>query len=105
MPKCSYGKTNTTTIIGHVNTQNLNIGKLIGNQKLLGEISADAKINATINGSIIKSEIETEVKSLTLNNYTYQNIKINGKVDDKLFDGHLIIDDPNLKQEFDGKID
>lgn len=96
---------NSKSITGNLKTQNLNIGKLIGNEQLLGEISATVALDATINGKVIKSTVESQIESMHLNGYTYQNIKVDGAVNDKYFDGKLTVNDPNLKQEFVGKID
>ncbi|MBC8172796.1 MAG: translocation/assembly module TamB domain-containing protein, partial [Chitinophagales bacterium] len=98
-------ETETASYSGHLVTSNLHIGKITGNEDLLGEISADAQIKGTATGNKIVAELEAKVDKIEVNDYTYQNIHIDGKVNDKLFDGHVQINDPNLKQEFTGKID
>lgn len=101
-----YDKTTKTTLInGRINTETLHVGKLTGNEKLLGEISADTKVQLSMAGDKINADVESAINKITLNGYTYQNISINGEVKDKLFDGKLSVNDPNLKLDFSGKID
>ncbi len=92
------------TYDGYFKTENLEIGKII-NQKVIGKLVADGKIkgegftleklNTTFNGNV--STIETPT-------YTYTNLKINGTMANKTFDGAIVANDPNLQMDFKGKL-
>ncbi|PKP18472.1 MAG: hypothetical protein CVU05_13470, partial [Bacteroidetes bacterium HGW-Bacteroidetes-21] len=46
-----------------------------------------------------------EVQHIQVRQYTYKNVLVNGNVTEKLFDGELHVDDPNVKLDFTGKVD
>ncbi|MEO6219056.1 MAG: translocation/assembly module TamB domain-containing protein [Ginsengibacter sp.] len=80
-----------------VNARSLNLGKLMQNPKL-GMLTADVKVkgsgfkpetaNATFNGVI---------DNVTLNNYNYRNIKLDGGIAHKNYKVNASIHDPNLE--------
>ena len=51
----------------------------------------------------MSSKIAGSVQKLTLNDYAYQKINLNGNIDTGRFVGNVNIDDPNLKLLFDGE--
>ncbi|MBS1744356.1 MAG: translocation/assembly module TamB domain-containing protein [Bacteroidetes bacterium] len=82
---------------GRLNTENFRLGAFMGTDEL-GNISLSGAVkgsgftlkdlNANFNGSI---------KQIEFNDYNFRNIELNGKFEKKQFNGHLTIDDPNLK--------
>ncbi|MGZ3883617.1 MAG: hypothetical protein ACXVDL_05270, partial [Bacteroidia bacterium] len=90
---------------GEVSSPQFNIGRLIGT-KGLGNVSLDSKItgqgitlkdiNATLNGNI---------KNITYNGYTYQDISVNGTFRKKIFKGDLVSRDKNADLDFNGSVD
>ncbi len=52
--------------------------------------------SVTINGAVAELEV---------NGYNYRNISTDGKLSKKQFLGKVLVDDPNLALEFDGRID
>lgn len=54
--------------------------------------------------STIKTSINGKVDTLTFNGYKYRGIQLNGKFDQKVFDGALVSDDPNFQFSFDGLV-
>ncbi len=70
---------------------------LIGEFSMIGEVEgrgfAIDDISIRVKGRISKHQYR---------GYTYSNIDINGELRDKLFDGYLSVDDPNLKLVFKG---
>ena len=79
-----------------LNTRNLQLGRIMQNAKL-GLLTADVNVkghgydpqtaNATFSGII---------STVTLNNYTYHNIKANGSIADKNYKINASLHDPNL---------
>src|SRR5690606_4616222 len=44
-------------------------------------------------------------RSLGWNNYVYKDIRVNGRFEEKAFEGELLARDPNLDMDFEGMID
>lgn len=79
----------------YVNTDNLNIGKLTGNNKF-GNMSTDISVNGKLNNSKITNlNAKGFIKGIDYNKYSYKNIRIDGIYESGLFDGNLSLDDPN----------
>ena len=79
----------------------------------LGELLDEASIKRTSFTSNIDGkgiDINSLVEKLSAkatyfeyNDYKYTNIVVDGKINSRLFDGKLSVNDPNLKLDFDGK--
>lgn len=54
--------------------------------------------------SALKAQLQGNVDTLVYKGYTYKNIDIEGFFKEKMFDGKLKINDPNIKIKFDGNI-
>ncbi len=95
---------NTPKYYGKLITSKLNIGKLIDNE-LLGAVSSELSIEGTnLKTDIISLITKGQIHSLFFNNYDYQNITLNAKINDGTFNGNVNIDDKNINLAFDGKI-
>jgi hypothetical protein len=91
-------------INGRVKTIGLLAGPLTGTD-LVGPLSFDGTIRGTLNqnSNDFSAEVVGRIDSIEINQYQYRNIDLNGDIKNKQFDGRLIVDDPNLKMQFDGK--
>jgi hypothetical protein len=101
----NYTDLNQATYVGNAILNKFNIGKLAGTTSL-GKMTA----NLTFDGrgfsqETVNTKVKGTVSSFTFEDYTYKNIKIEGRLKNPIFDGDLIIDDPNLKMEFKGLVD
>ncbi|MCB0457352.1 MAG: translocation/assembly module TamB [Flavobacteriaceae bacterium] len=82
-----------------------NIGK-IAETTSLGEMNADLTFNGRgFTAATISTLIQGSIDSFEFENYTYQNITVEGNLKNPKFNGKLNINDPNLKMNFDGLID
>ena len=82
---------------GKISSNGFNIGAFLNNAQL-GNVALSASVSGIgFNVNRLKAKVDGDIKRIDWNNYTYQNIKINGDFEKKLFVGHLSIDDPNLK--------
>ncbi len=82
---------------GNVSANKFQLGSFINN-KNIGNISLQGDINGKgFNVNSLQSNFVGFVSNFSLNHYNYQNININGSIENKKFRGHLDIDDPNLK--------
>ena len=89
---------------GRFYSENLNLGKLTQKEDMLGK----ASFNITLNGLTYKnnkpeSHVKGEIKSLDVKGYTYRNIMLDGRYTPGGFNGHISVNDDNLKLNIDGK--
>lgn len=91
-------------INGKLRTVGLRLGALTGTD-LAGPLSFDGAIHGILNqnSNDFSAQVLGRIDSIEINNYYYRNIDLNGDIENKQFDGHLVVDDPNLKMQFDGK--
>lgn len=90
---------------GTVSTTNLDLRK-ITKTSALGRVTGQVKVNGRgLNQRTLNTEISGAISSLSFEGYNYKNIQVSGKLKHPLFDGHLSINDPNLKLDFTGLID
>lgn len=96
---------NNANYIGNITLNEFNFGKLF-NESLLGKASLVLDLNGTgFNLETINSGVIGAIKKLEFNNYTYQNININGLFLNKLFTGNLNINDQFLQLKLNGLVD
>ena len=98
------GENNMLKIKGHISTKNLQVGSIFRNDHL-GKISLNGNINGSISDSLYNIALNGTVDSLDVNNYSFKNIDIQGNLRNKLFNGHLLINDPILKMDYTGNLD
>ncbi len=91
------------------------IGNIVFNEFNIGELIEDPKVkyvsaNVDVDGKgftldNLRTDVKGDVYSLEYNDYTYEGINISGDLGNKIFNGELIADDPNLKIDFNGLVD
>lgn len=93
------------TYKGYVNVTDFELGEMVGDP-LIGKLSFEGEvdgegfkienINTSLNGVVSKHQYK---------GYTYRGIQIDGLLKNKLFNGHLVVDDPNISFDFTGLAD
>jgi hypothetical protein len=104
--KMALKGTANTTYSGRISAQNLDLGALTNKPELLGKTSFD--VNAAGKGlslATLATHLNGKIEYLTLKNYQYNNIEINGDIKQQFFAGIVDVNDANLNLDFDGKID
>lgn len=97
---------NMISVSGRLTTKDLQVGKLLKKDELIQDISMDVAVTGSYSANTpLLANLKGNISKLTLRNYPYQNIQINGVLSNKRFDGEIKIDDPNLNMEFEGLID
>ncbi|MFV0365487.1 MAG: translocation/assembly module TamB domain-containing protein [Mangrovibacterium sp.] len=88
---------------GNISTHNFQLGELLRNDQL-GLANFKGKVNALIdkNDQFVQARVEGKIDSLDFNNYSYQNIHLNGLIKPNLFEGDFNINDQHLKLNFNG---
>lgn len=91
---------------GNIATKNFKLGELF-KQENIGTITlqgtADGQFNKTTEA--VSGIFKGNIDSIEINQYTYQNLRIDGILHEKMFDGLLDIQDPNLDFTFIGELD
>jgi len=91
---------------GQLDMGNFSIGRLIGSSEYIGNVS----LRADINGSGFSEEnarvfVNMHVDSVFFNRYNYTNLDITGSLAEKKYSGKLVVNDPNIRLDFNGLVD
>lgn len=82
---------------GKIFTDNFQLGKFISSSQI-GNMSFDGTVSGSgFSGSKMNIIIDGFIKQIKFNEYNYQNIVAKGNLSDRVFQGFVSIDDPNLK--------
>ncbi|MGM0598052.1 MAG: hypothetical protein ACQES9_13535, partial [Myxococcota bacterium] len=93
-------------INGNIQTKDFDISGLANNSDRFGALSMDIQINGTTKKDAgFETSTDGIIQKLEVNNYNYKNIKLDGLLTNKKYDGVLAIEDPNVNFEFSGGID
>jgi len=104
-PMMSSETDTTFTFRGSLKTERFQLGKLL-TQPAIGEITMSGMVEGLASGKgSVFAQLEGQIASIDLKDYTYCNIAINGAINDWTYDGQLSIDEPNIKMDFSGKVD
>lgn len=113
---CNLGKINSDLSIrpdtaksfsfkGKIRTTDFNLGYLLNQEKNIGKISMNAMVNGRNSlSNKLTANMNGEISSFFVKNYNYNNIKINGTISGKTYDGAMSISDPNVDLNFLGKV-
>ena len=99
------GNSGALSFEGIIKTQSLEIDKLIKEKDILGNLSMSAIVDGTMQKGNISANLSGIIDSLEFYNYNYQNINLSGQLTERKFDGSFDIMDPNIKLDFNGKVD
>ena len=88
---------------GHVETNGFDLGGLL-NTTNVGGLALSGKVDGAVCESQYDLKVDGVVRSIDVNDYNFQNINLKGNLKNKLFDGNLSIDDPNIKMFFSGSL-
>ncbi|MDA3880967.1 MAG: translocation/assembly module TamB [Prolixibacteraceae bacterium] len=90
---------------GNFKAVGLDVGKVFENEKL-DKLSLSGKLNGFIREqSKYDLNFNGTIDSIDFINYRYRNIALNGDLKNELFNGSVVISDPNIDMTFDGKLD
>jgi hypothetical protein len=98
-------KTQYSSYSGYLRTNNFNLGKLIGNSKIITHISLDGRLKG--NGFDLNNanlQLDANINAVNLYGYNYRNIKTNAKLNRQTFTGDFSIRDPNVNLTAKGDI-
>jgi hypothetical protein len=91
--------------IGNIVLDEFNIGEIL-NDPLVKNTSLNLDVDGkgfTVDN--LRTDVKGDVFTLDYNGYVYENIKMSGGLGNKIFNGLLKSNDPNLQLEFNGLVD
>lgn len=90
---------------GAIGTKRFRLGRLLGN-KDLGSVALNMQMDGHMaQGHPIHGKFRGEVQRLTYKQYTYTNIRLDGKYDTDGIEGSLVSLDPNIQLSLNGLAD
>ena len=91
---------------GQLETEGFNLARLFQAPKL-GQISLNGMVNGTFekNGKSVNGDFDGVISRWLLNGYVYNDITLDGHLDNRKFDGNFMVEDPNLQMYFAGSLD
>ena len=90
---------------GTIKSNNLQIGKLLGNKQMKESTFSLNTKGTKKEHSTLQGIIKANVSDFEFNKYNYHDIQMTGKYDGKGFDGTVDLKDENIDAHFAGKID
>ena len=91
---------------GSLLASNFNIGKLLGQEELLGQLSMKMKVKGSgLKKETLAANLDGKITAIDLKGYRYSNVVLEGEVSNEKFQGKLSVNDKNILLGFKGKID
>ncbi len=98
------GETNICS--GTVLFDEVDVSKFIANTTIIGKTSGTIAVEAKFNSdSLIRADVDGQIKSFQCNGYDYSNINVDGELSTHKFLGKIDVDDKNLRMQFEGGLD
>lgn len=89
-----------------VNTQNINLGRIMQNDSLFGMLTAQVYVKGRgTDPKTMSANIRGNIPSFTYNRYTYQDAEITASLRNQVVDGVIGINDPNISLALNARAD
>jgi hypothetical protein len=90
---------------GKISLSKLNVGRFLKDTVRYGPVTLTAEANGKgLDMKTIQAKIKANATELYMNNYAYHNLKLDGAVSGKQFEGKINGNDENLVFDFDGLV-
>lgn len=90
---------------GHLKTNDFRLGEFLEQEEVLAELDMDVYTDGSLSRGQLEASLNGNIDSLEFYRYTYSNITLDGAFTNTTFDGGVSISDPNIKMDFEGKMD
>lgn len=88
---------------GRLQFEAFHLGKIL-DEPIFGLVSGGGIIKGSgIKRNNLRALIDFRLQSIGIERYNYKNFAANGFVADRLFDGKIVVKDPNFQMNFEGK--
>ncbi len=89
----------------YLSISGFDLGKLLKNKPMYGPVSLIAETEGQgLDENSINAKLIADVSQIYLNQYNYHNLKINGSINGKMFDGKINLKDENAAFDFEGLV-
>lgn len=96
----------TPTYSGNISTINFDLGKLASMESTFGKVTMKVNVKGThFDIKKLTAFVEGNITDIDVLNYHYNNISLKADVSKKLFNGSLVINEPDINMEFNGTVD
>ncbi|SFZ91830.1 Family of unknown function [Flaviramulus basaltis] len=90
---------------GNVIFKNFDFGAFLKDPNIgMGSLNFDVNGRGFVTETL-NTQVKGDVFEVEYNNYNYKGTKVAGTIKNKIFDGNLIVNDPNLQLNFTGLVD
>ena len=90
---------------GNVIFEEFNFGTFLNDPKVgVGSLNFDVNGKGFVTETL-NTQVTGDVFNIEYNNYNYKGAKVAGTIKNKIFDGNLVVIDPNLQLNFTGLVD
>lgn len=90
---------------GRLRTSNFRLGAFLEQEATLKQLDMDVITNGSLYRGQIQANLKGTIDTLELLEYAYSNISLDGVFTNNRFDGGFSIIDPNIKMDFQGRMD
>src|SRR6185436_14205551 len=98
-------KKGLTSYSGVVKTPGFQLGQFLEIPNI-GSIAFEGNVNGSgLTASNLNAKLDGNIESFVVNDYNFRNIIVKGDVSKRLFNGELVINDPNLDVKMNGLVD
>ncbi|GEO06755.1 DUF490 domain-containing protein [Adhaeribacter aerolatus] len=98
-------KTQLSSYSGYLRTNNFDVGKLIGNSRLISNISIDGRVKGVgFDVNTARVQLDATINGVNLYGYNYRNIKTKATLSRQNFSGNITIRDPNINLTATGDV-
>lgn len=90
---------------GTINIADFNAGVLLKNTDMFGPVDAQVNFSGRgLNKNTVNVKVSANASRLYLNNYSYKNLKVDGIISGRQYNGKISINDPNAVGAFVGLV-
>ena len=90
---------------GQISTSGFFLGSLLNQTERIGWLSLDAEVEGQgIEPETLELRLNGDISEIELFGYQYSHVEIAGDLSNKMFNGSLLVNDPNLSLDFLGVI-
>ncbi|MCD4710026.1 MAG: hypothetical protein K8R52_04210, partial [Bacteroidales bacterium] len=90
---------------GHLSTGDFKLGKFLGQEGLLSQLDMDVMLDGNLFEGAIRADLNGTIDTLYFSQYAYSNITLDAAFTNNTFNGGFGISDPNIRMDFQGKMD
>ena len=90
---------------GHLSTGNFMLGEFFAQREMFSQLDMDVMVDGKLYQGEIRADLNGTIDTIDFSHYAYSNITLDGAFTNNTFDGGFSISDPNIRMDFEGKMD